>query len=209
MKKILLIIGVIVVLVVSYSIGRSGASTEINGQKVKYDALVKKTTDTKKNLNAVQDKSNKLEDQFKGRKAQFDHAAELASKIDSLQSDIDKKTGELNGLTDKINTANSDIQSKQAELDKLTAGVKAKQDAPRQFSAGQYTVGKDFPAGRYKAVPVGEGSNFFIHDGDTGMSTVNTILGSASQGYEPEYVFNCKDGDIMETHSSVKLIAVE
>lgn len=216
LKRTLIIIGAIILLVVSYGIGRSSASTELNGQKAKYDDIVKKTfsvqkdlTDVKKDVKEVQAKAKDLESQFDSRKAQFDQAAELAGKADSLQSDIDSKTATLNGITDKINSSNSDITAKQAELDKLTTGVKTKQEEPRTFSAGQYVVGKDFPSGRYKAVPVGEGSNFFIYDGSSSSAKVNTILGHEAGFSEAEYIFYCSENDIMETHSSVKLIAVE
>ncbi|MBA4537828.1 hypothetical protein H1Z61_11970 [Bacillus aquiflavi] len=84
----------------------------------------------------------------------------------------------------------------------------AKEEEPRTFSAGQYIVGKDFPEGRYKAVPVGEGSNFQVFNGSSGIATVNTILGSGRYS-EKEYVFFTSNGDIMETQATVQLIPIE
>jgi predicted nuclease with TOPRIM domain len=140
----------------------------------------------------------KLDEKKKESKEVFDaikNRDKLAAEIVQLSKDIENKKQEISNL-------DSQIKDKKAELEKLTSGVQEKKEEPRVFSAGQYVVGTDLPAGRYKAVPIGEGSNFIVYDSNE-VPKVNTILG---QFGEPEYIFLTEDGDIIETHSKVKLI---
>ena len=86
---------------------------------------------------------------------------QLTSEVDKLGKDVEAKEGEVGKL-------DGDIQAKNSELQKLTEGVKAKQEEPRMLGAGEYIVGKDIPAGRYKAAAVGRGSNFVVFDSKSG-----------------------------------------
>jgi seryl-tRNA synthetase len=119
-------------------------------------------------------------------------------KMDQLQAEIEKLQSDLSNMK-----AESD--NKRSELQKLTGEIKTRKSQPKVFNAGQYIIGKDLPAGRYKAIPVGQGSNFIVYD-KNGIPKVNTILG---QFGEKEYVFFCSDGDTMQTESTVKLIPLE
>ena len=83
-----------------------------------------------------------------------------------------------------------------------------KKEAPKVLSSGQYIVGQDIPADRYRATNIGEGSNFFVYD-ENGEAIVNIILGDSSTGGSGDYVFFCDDGNIIQTEAQVKLIPVE
>ncbi|PKH10156.1 hypothetical protein CXF70_11425 [Planomicrobium sp. MB-3u-38] len=84
--------------------------------------------------------------------------------------------------------------------------IKEKDEEPIQLSAGTFIVGQDVPPGRYKAEPVGRGSNFQTYD-DSGSIDVNTILGGTYG--EAEYIFYVFDGYIIENHSTATLTPVE
>jgi uncharacterized protein YhaN len=215
-KKVWLFAGPVISAVVigtaCYNIGKAVQddeySTEIDDEIVKYNELndrrnklVKTYNQDLKDLDSLKEEYSDKKKEVKEIKDAMAHKDELNAKIDTLEAKVQERTSTASDL-------DSELKSKQAELDKLTAGVQEKEDAPKEFSAGQYFVGQDFPEGRYKAVPVGEGSNFQVFDTDNGEAVVNTILGHDKYS-ESEFVFYAQDGQYMETQARVKLIAVE
>lgn len=202
---IIAIVGVSVPLTISYSLGYASASVDINGKAANYKQLVKEIEKVNEQLKEKQDALAAQDRRLNDRKAEVDKVLALVDKQKDITADIDAKTKELDSMKNQISTLDSEIKAKQAELDKLTSVVIAKQEEPKQLSAGRYTVGIDVPAGRYKAVPVGRGSNFVVYS-SMGDLKVNTILGD---GWEKEYVFDAEEGDKIETESSVKLIPVQ
>ncbi|MGW5955754.1 hypothetical protein [Bacillus mycoides] len=210
-KKLWITLAVIVGLIISYSIGASGAKVTIEKEKVTYDEL-KATIDKKENeliytksevrkgIDEEQKKLDAKKEEVKTTLALVDNKNQLTSEIDKLSKDVEAKKGEVGKL-------DTDINGKKGELQQLTDGVKAKKEEPRTLGAGEYIVGKDIPAGRYKATATGRGSNFFVYN-SSGRATVNTILGNSSVG-RGDYTFFTGDGDIIKTEESVKLIPVE
>lgn len=200
--------GVSAALITSYAVGSSSAQADIDGKKLNYDQVVKKIEAINAELKKKQDELKAQDKRLEARKAEVDHALDLADRKDELTKDIDAKTTELDNKKNELSQVEASIKEKQAELDKLTNTVAAKQEEPRQLSAGDYTVGTDIPASRYKAVPVGRGSNFIVYDVAGGLK-VNTILGDNFGLGEKEYVFYAEDGDRIHTEARVKLIPVE
>ncbi|RWS42195.1 hypothetical protein EKA14_17295 [Bacillus mycoides] len=211
-KKLWITLAVIVGLVISYSIGASGAKVAIEKEKVTYDELKKQIdekeneliytkSEVRKGIDEEQKKLDAKKEEVKSTLALVDNKNQLTSEIDKLSKDVEAKKGEVGKL-------DGDIQAKNSELQKLTEGVKAKQEEPRMLGAGEYIVGKDIPAGRYKATAVGRGSNFVVFDSKSGSATVNTILGNSSVG-RGDYTFFAGSGDIIKTAEQVKLIPVE
>ncbi|MED4261942.1 hypothetical protein [Priestia aryabhattai] len=206
-KKVGIVVGIVaglVAMTISYNVGKSAQddvySTRIDNKIYDYNKLAKRYRDLE---GWVKDEEAKLDDkkgEVKEVRAAMKNRDKLEAKVDDLSSQVDEKKSEVDSL-------DSEIDSKQSELDKLTGTVQEKKEAPKTFSAGQYVVGQDFDEGRYKAVPVGEGSNFVVYD-SSGQAVVNTILG-AGQYAESEYVFYATDGQVMETQSTVKLIPVK
>ncbi|WP_235425141.1 hypothetical protein [Heyndrickxia ginsengihumi] len=121
---------------------------------------------------------------------------ENKSKLADIKSNIDDANTELKSVNSKISSAKSELSS-------VNGQITAAKSAPKTLNAGHYIVGKDVPASRYKAVPVGDGSNFVVYD--SGDPVVNTILGSDG---EPSYVFEATDGEEIQTESTVKLIPI-
>lgn len=185
------IAALIIALLVSWGLGRGLATVELNDQKADFIKMEEELNKIKKELKAY---DHKLDN----RKQEVKEIMDALERKDELKAEIDKLQLDLFNLKTEVN-------NKKDELQKLTGEIKTQKTQPKIFSAGQYVVGKDLSAGRYKAVPVGQGSNFIIYD-KNGLATVNTILGEFG---EPEYIFFTKEGDVMETHSKVKLIPLE
>lgn len=212
-KKVVIGIGIIVVMVVFYSVGNGSATTTINGKKVGYDKIVSKITDLKKQENQfesqikdTQVKMDDLDTQFKSRQAQFQNAVDLSSKVDSMKSDLSSLTSDIKSKQGTSSSLDGQISSKKAELDKLQHVIQVTGEAPITLGAGQYTIGKDIKAGRYTVTNIGEGSNFFVYDSD-GQAVVNTILGNGIGS--GDYTFYCTDDETIETHGEIKLIPVK
>jgi peptidoglycan hydrolase CwlO-like protein len=186
-------------------------TTKINGEKVTYNQLQKKVEalkNDKTNLESdVEEQTTKLSDLKSQHKDVMDAIANLdktkqqvsdnQDKLAEVKSNIDDANSELKSVDSKISTAKS-------ELSTVNGQVIAAKSAPKTLTAGRYVVGKDVPEGRYKAVPQGSGSNFFVYD--SGDPVVNTILGSDG---EPSYVFEATDGEEIQTESTVKLIPIK
>ncbi|WP_255437502.1 hypothetical protein [Thalassobacillus sp. CUG 92003] len=153
-------------------------------------------------------KLDEVNEEYEQEKEAYDEAIAVIENRDEAEEELTVFQEEIDAFDAKIKDKNKKVSKLEKEIDKLTNIVLEKKEEPKTFSAGQYLVGADFPAGRYKAVPVGEGSNFVIFNGDSGLADVNTILGDGSFG-ETEYVFWTADGDIMETEARVKLIPLE
>ncbi|KXY28408.1 hypothetical protein AT269_08300 [Bacillus cereus] len=211
-KKLWITLAVIVGLVIAYSIGASGAKVAIEKEQVTYEEakvkaeekeneLIYTKSKVKEGIDAEQKKLDDKKVEVEETLALVANKNQLTSEVDKLGKDVETKKGEVGKL-------DGDIQAKNSELQKLTEGVKAKQEEPRMLGAGEYIVGKDIPAGRYKATAVGRGSNFVVFDSKSGSATVNTILGNSSVG-RGDYTFFAGSGDIIKTAEQVKLIPVE
>lgn len=177
-------------------------TTKINDKKVTYEQLQKKISELKndkKNLTSdVSQQKSDLSD-LKTQHKDIINAVENKNKLEQQVSDNKSK---LADTKDKLTSLNSEISSAKDELSSLKGEIKTAETAPKTLGAGTYTVGQDVPASRYKAIPIGEGSNFFVNEG----AKVNTILGSNG---EDSYVFYAEDGDVIRTEAAVKLIPVE
>lgn len=205
------ITGALVAVVGAYSIGSSGATTTINKEKVSYEKLVSEIESKENELVNAKDKTRKgiasEEQKLKGKEAEVKETLALVEKKNEIHADIEKAGKDVEAKKGEITKLDTDINSKKSELEKLSEGVKAKKEEPRTLIAGEYIVGKDIPAGRYKATPVGRGTNFFVYN-SSGRAQVNTILGDGGVG-RGDYVFFCDAGNVIKTHGEVKLIPVE
>jgi len=213
-KKLWIIVGVIVFVFLSYIMGVMTSDNMTKTENGTYTELVEKNAGLKKeNEKLVEDiyekekLVDKKNDEITYLNNDLTEAREVISDADDkeaqsvkLDSDIDNKKKELDGVK-------KEVGAKQAELDKITNGIAAKKEAPIVLPAGQYIVGKDVPAGRYKATHVDRGSNFFVYD-SSGSAIVNTILGNSAVG-SGDYVFFTEEGHVIESRAQVKLIPVE
>jgi predicted nuclease with TOPRIM domain len=201
-KKILkiagMIVGAFVILFIGVGMGTSGGSVNLDGKKMdavqlqkEIDKLKGQKKDAQKDLDAQKEKNKEV--------------FALIDQKDEIKSDVEKEQSKLDDLKSNLNDTNSQLKSAENKLASVTGQVAKAKGAPKYLDAGKYTVGKDIPAGRYKVVATGSGSNFFVYDGE--MPVVNTILGT-DMGGQPSYTFECEDGNVIQTETSVKLTPV-
>ncbi|PLR99583.1 hypothetical protein [Bacillus sp. T33-2] len=206
------VVGLLVLLSIFYNIGVSGAKITLEEKKVNYDELVKEirakekeVDETKQKIADVEFELKEIEEEFNAKQAEFEEAKKVVENKQSIENDIAKLNSDLETKKGEIAAIDANIKAKNDELASITGQIQEKKDAPKQLPAGNFTVGKDIPAGRYKVVPVGQGSNFIVYSG-SGRLKVNTILGSFGVG---EYVFDAAEGDNIQTEAPAKFIAVE
>ncbi len=215
LKKVLIPLGIVILIVSGYGIGSSAAGTKIDGEKVKYDALVKKIEASEEKLEENEKEIKRKQDAIKASKEEFakvigditkerDNLAlgrELFNKTVDLESEITESQGKLDGIK-------TEVVSAQSQLDSIQSAIKVKNEEPIQLPAGQLVVGKDIKAGRYKILPVGRGSNFALYD-SSGSSIAHTIISSTAGHGVPEYVTLLSDGYIIDANSPFKYVPVE
>jgi hypothetical protein len=201
-------IAVFIGLMIFYGMGNSSAQVDLGKEKVNYDKLVKEIKSKKQEVKDIQSKLDDINKQYDDKKSQFDAANAILDNQKQAQDNLDKIQNDIKTKQDQIKSLDSQISAKQKELASVTGQIDKAKGAPKILPAGQFEVGKDVPASRYKAVPVGSGSNFVVYASD-GELKVNTILGDHAGLGTSEYVFTAEDGDKIQTEASVKLIPVE
>lgn len=149
------------------------AINEYNSNKKKYDAeltgLQQKIDDKNKEL-------SEADNTLKNEQAKID--AEIVKKQDELNNKTKEFDGKIAEKQDELNKKQAEVDSKQAELDKLSGAVVKAAGNPITVSAGDYIVGTDIKAGRYK---VSGSSNFVVYT-SSGELYINTILGDGTVG---------------------------
>ncbi|MDY7043637.1 hypothetical protein RVS70_05400 [Virgibacillus sp. M23] len=206
-KKIWSIFGVLLLIIIVYFVGSNSAKAQVDGEKVNYDKIIKKIESAEKELKDIQTDIKGEQEKLEDKKTEVEKALSAIEEKDKIKSKIDELTDELDAKKGEIGKLDDSISEKEKELSKLNAGIAEKDEEPIVLSAGQYIVGSDIDAGRYKAVPIGAGSNFVVYDVN-GSAIVNTVLGSDKYD-ENEYIFFTEMSNVIQTEAKVKLIPVE
>lgn len=199
------IILIIIAYSVGFSAGKGSATTVLNGQRDSAAQLLKQTHQI--NTNWYDAKQSLADAQQKLADFKSTHQAEyaLAGKKDQLASDVSSAQNQLDDLKSQVSSQQSKLTDLKGQIAQASGQLTTAKSAPKTLQAGKFTVGKDVPAGRYKAVAVGQGGNFFVYaGGDENNVAVNTILGS-DVGGTPSYTFEVSDGDVIQAESVVKL----
>lgn len=204
-KWTLLAVGIFFVWGIGYGMGNTSAKIPLKDEKVTYDELVSKIEDLEIELTAAEKDKESVLDEIGSHQEEFDKAMKVSKNKEKLLSEISKHEKEIATKKTDLETLKVDILLKNTELESIDKLIVEKEEEPISLSAGTYIIGEDVPAGRYKAVPVGKGSNFTTFDPD-GRLDVNTILGAHG---EAEYIFFALDGGVIESNSTANLIPVE
>ncbi|WP_226582645.1 hypothetical protein [Halobacillus litoralis] len=209
-----IIFGVVIVSLISYSIGITSAQTEIDEETYDYEGVVLKISeaettleDIKKEISDKESERTKKDQILKDKEKEVSKAFSILKKRDALKKDLDKLSGKMDEAKKEKSSLDTQIKDKKAELASLENVIKEKEAVPITLTAGQFLAGHDFKAGRYKAVPEGGGGNFVVYT-DQGDLSVNIILTTRDYGV-PEYVMTLGDGYIIEADTPAKLIPVE
>jgi peptidoglycan hydrolase CwlO-like protein len=196
--------GVIVGISIIFNMGSGSAKVDLGKEKVSYDELVKVIKDKQGEIKTVEGKLSDIQKQYTDKQSEFDEAMKVVNNKKSVEDEIATLESTLKTKQGEIKSLDSKISSKENELASITGQIQVKKDKPKVLSAGKFTVGKDIPAGRYKAVPNRGSGNFFVNAG----ADVNIMLGKGDF-YEPEYIFEVVDGDEIEITLSVKFIPIK
>lgn len=204
-----IIIGMILIFFIGMEIGTSRAVVTLNSKKVDALALEKEVEKSKEKIDeleadilALENEKETAETEAAEMKDEADVVYALIESKDEMEAQLSEVTGQLKKENQKLKDMKSQIKETEGELDSLSGAVKRAKGKPKTLQAGYYTVGQDLPEGRYKATPIGEGSNFFVNEG----MTVNTILGRHG---EASYTFSVSEGDVIRTEAAVKLTPLE
>lgn len=196
----------------TYLIGSQTAETTINEHVVTLknsqkmiDEKSKELAETQSNLDELRsdsknkrDEIEKLEDELKETKKIISEKDNESTKLEEIKKEITAKNEESNSITAEIDKMNK-------ELERLTKGVATAKAEPRSIPAGEFEVGKDIDAGRYRITSTnGRNGNFFINNG----SDANIIIGSDNFG-TPEYITTLDSGDTIEQTVGVTYQLVE
>lgn len=196
MKKVCMI-SVLFLLTVFTLAGCKDATAEVEGEALNYEEVKEKVKEAEKELDKVNSELDESKGNLKENKDELAELKELRDNRDSMKQEIDEGESTLEGLNNDIDTAEEELETLNEEIVKVT-------DEPVKLSAGQWIVGTDIPAARYKA---SGSSNFFVYD-SSGSIMVNTILGDSSVG-KGDYVFFAEDGYIIESSAAATLTPVE
>lgn len=145
-----------------------------------------------------------LEQDLKDASSTLSQASEIEAVLSEKQDAIGEKDAQIAAKESELEKLDGNISAKQEELEKLDGEVVKAKGNPLSMPSGDYTVGTDIPAGRYRA----SGSSNFVVYSRIGRLKVNTILGDSAVG-DGDYVCTLETGDSVNTRSKLTLTPVE
>lgn len=159
-KKMLgLKIGIPVVIVVliltSFWIGNSSARTKLENKKLKYNELVKKYDGLEDKIESKNDALKKIDSKLDETINNLNDVKDEYDEAQNVISQRDKAQEELDNLKTEIKDKKSEMSKVKDELAALEGKVRETKEKPKVLSAGRFSVSKDLPEGRYKAVANG------------------------------------------------------
>lgn len=211
------VVGTIIIILISssigYSSGYSAAKVKLDGKMSSYNDLVKKIGTSNNDLNSINNDIQSEQSKLNGITTKLNANQDKFNQLQDLENNKDKLSSQLTDLKSKLSSTQNDISISQSKLSNLNDQIKSasgqlEQDkgAPKTLGAGNFTVGKDIPSGRYKVTPIGSG-NFVVYD-SSGDIKVNTILGDGDLGVS-SYVFEADSGDQIDNEASFKFTPIK
>ena len=186
----LMLLLMVIVFVLGSTVGTYGQDYQVENKQTSIKSLTKE-------VNSLQKEKDKLAKDNKETIA-------LVKKRDSLEADVKELNSKYKKAETKYDVLKKKIVKKEDLLDSMVTKVIFAKSEPITLSAGQYVIGDDIPADRYRVESVGEGSNFVVESAE-GDLKVNTILGSSGN---KTYTFFGETGDNLETQSDIKLTPI-
>lgn len=165
-KKLGYVLGRIVIAIIlvsgAYFVGTSTTKTKIEGKSYTLNELSSKLVEEKKSIDMLnKDTDSKrtdlseLKQDVADLQSEKKDIEELIVNRSTIEEEVAKKEEEKKNKQIELDTVNGSIVEKNAELEKLTYIIVAKKQEPIQMPAGNFVVGTDVPAGRYKIEPNG------------------------------------------------------
>lgn len=204
--------GVIVALaafIIGYNVGDShgyaAKKAKIDGKTATYNELVSKIGGKKKELQDTKSKLKQTQEEYAQAAADLGGKQNQLSELETLKKNKDEIVGKVELSKDTLSDLKSQISDAKNKLATVTAGVQKADGEPKKLGAGIFYVGQDLQPGRYKVVPIGEGSNFAVWKPDGGL-VASTILGD---GGVPSFVFTAMPNQKIENNAPAKFIPVK
>ncbi|RBP36558.1 hypothetical protein [Garciella nitratireducens] len=198
-ERIILIVIILTSFIVGQKLGYNNARMVLKDKKLTVQQIEKEISDLKEQKISKEEEFKKIEDRYQEAKSLIGQKEELEKNIKNLEKSIQEKKEEDSSLDTKL-------ADKQKELEFLTNGIIQKKKEPRVLSAGEFIVGKDIPAGRYKIEPNNGSGNYFVNEG----RKANIILGNQSNTmYLKEYILELDEGDSISATLSTKYTLIE
>lgn len=214
-KKLRYVVGTILIAIIlvssAYFIGTSTAKNKIKDKNYTLNELSSKLVEEKKSLDMLNKDTDsnridlsELKQGVADLQSEKKDIEELIANRSIIEGEVTKIEEGKNDKQTELDTINESIDEKNAELEKLTNIIVAKKQEPIQMPAGNFVVGTDLPAGRYKIEPNGGSGSYFVNEYKT-----NIILGVGDSFQLSEYIISLKTGDKIEQGLPVKYTAVE
>ncbi len=231
MKKSMLCIALLLSVFVFFSCENKSAITPNPNANLSIEDLVEDCQELVRKIDAAiesqesieyDDSLSELINTFSGKvetlklrvKQSTDKYNENNDNVESLEKLIDTKTKSKDELQKEIDDLqkdkddlikqNDDLQKQKELLEKDIIVEKAK---PIQLSAGQYFVGEDFPAGRYKIYD--SLGHFYLYGSNGNRKTYVYFSDVDDDLYVTEYIYKLDDGDKIECDAKFKIVRID
>lgn len=214
-KNIGLIVGGIILCGIfifgSFTIGKSQAQAELDGTMVtikeaqsKKDSLNTEISKSEDTLADLKKDSDTKRDELEQLSDELSETKKIIETKDSLNDDLSKLENDIKTKKETISDLDSNISDKNKQVEKLENGIIVLKKEPKNLPAGQFTVGNDIDAGRYRVTSNGGSGNFFINDG----MDANVMLGKEDY-FVDEYITYLNEGDEIDQSIPVKFELIE
>lgn len=210
-ENLLFITAIIIVIVlasyIGHKIGYNNATTILKDKKFTIEQIEEEVSSVEQALDESKKEEEEKYAEIEQLREEYREVTTLVNTKGELQTNLDELKANSKQKEEEITSLDTEIKKKKKELEKLENGIVEKKEEPRNLPAGEFEVGKDIPAGRYKVQPNGGSGNFFVNDG----ITANVILGNSSSDemFLKEYTMNLSDGDKISSNLPTKYIPVE
>jgi predicted phage tail protein len=199
--------GSVLIFILAFTVGTNAATVDLEKEKVTYEELSTKIEDLNTKMETKEQELSAIKNNIKEKQNEYDETLEIIAQKDDIKEEARKIERETQAKEKAIEKLDADIKAQETVLASVSGKVKEKEDDPIQLSAGQFIVGSDIPASRYKVVAAGNSGNFVVYS-SYGDLKVNTILGNGDFGVK-EYVFFAEVGDSIDLANPAKFIPVE
>lgn len=180
--------------VVGYFAGQTLTKSFIDEQSTSLKHINERVVEEQQKLdNLIKDEKTKRQD-LEAISQDLKSAKELIAQRDKIKDELAK-----------LSDTNKQIEAAKQELERTTKAIITAKDEPKTLSAGQYTVGQDFEAGRYKIESNAQSDSSGILN--TSISEAHVTLGNNKYS-QKEYVVTLVNGETMDVTIPVKLIKI-
>lgn len=205
-KRLIILGGISIVLIGgAFFIGSTQAKTTLNDTVVTIKTAEEKKSSLQQDIENAEKTLNDLKKDSEDKRDELAETKQMISQKDSLTKEIDTLSSDIKLKKENITTLDEDIENKNKEVERLEKGIVELKAKPKDLPAGDFSVGVDIDAGRYRVTPRnGSIGSFSVNDG----RIASVLLGNDSYSVK-EYIVTLLDGDRINQTLPVTFQAVE